>query len=171
MLERRRVSIYLKQEVWTVSLLWYGPFLPSCDATRRSCLLDCQPQVCSISSPSGAQFQRSIDGRPAFERELWEAVDQLRANSKLTASEYAMPVRGLIFLRHAYNRFSPSAVRGLRSGRDQPQSERGLRAHLHGGMWVREGGFITEGLPMSVVQNSEKSAHYFETRFMWGWKG
>jgi type I restriction enzyme M protein len=40
-----------------------------------------------------------------LETELWHAADQLRANSKLTASEYSMPVLGLIFLRHAYNRF------------------------------------------------------------------
>ncbi len=40
-----------------------------------------------------------------LENELWEAADQLRANSKLTASEYSMPVLGLIFLRHADNRF------------------------------------------------------------------
>ena len=40
-----------------------------------------------------------------LEAELWRAADQLRANSKLTASEYSMPVLGLIFLRHANNRF------------------------------------------------------------------
>ncbi|NYH22860.1 type I restriction-modification system subunit M [Paraburkholderia bryophila] len=40
-----------------------------------------------------------------LENKLWEAADQLRANSKLTASEYSMPVLGLIFLRHASNRF------------------------------------------------------------------
>ena len=40
-----------------------------------------------------------------IESSLWRAADQLRANSKLTASEYSMPVLGLIFLRHAYNRF------------------------------------------------------------------
>lgn len=40
-----------------------------------------------------------------LEAELWRAADQLRANSKLTASEYSMPVLGLIFLRHAQNRF------------------------------------------------------------------
>ena len=40
-----------------------------------------------------------------IEDELLEAADQLSANSKLTASEYAMPVLGLIFLRHAFNRF------------------------------------------------------------------
>jgi len=40
-----------------------------------------------------------------IEQRLWEAADQLRANSKLTSTEYSMPVLGLIFLRHAYNRF------------------------------------------------------------------
>ncbi len=40
-----------------------------------------------------------------LENELWEAADQLRANSKLTAAEYSMPVLGMIFLRHADNRF------------------------------------------------------------------
>ncbi|MFS0514828.1 N-6 DNA methylase [Nostoc sp. UIC 10607] len=40
-----------------------------------------------------------------LESSLWEAADQLRANSKLTATEYSMPVLGLIFLRHATNRF------------------------------------------------------------------
>lgn len=45
-----------------------------------------------------------------LEAELWRAADQLRANSKLTASEYSMPVLGLIFLRHAYNRFQKVRV-------------------------------------------------------------
>ena len=40
-----------------------------------------------------------------IEASLWEAADQLRANSKLTSSEYCMPVLGVIFLRHASNRF------------------------------------------------------------------
>ena len=40
-----------------------------------------------------------------LENDLGEAADNLRANSKLTAAEYAMPVLGLIFLRHADNRF------------------------------------------------------------------
>lgn len=40
-----------------------------------------------------------------LERRLWSAADQLRSNSKLTSTEYSMPVLGLIFLRHAYNRF------------------------------------------------------------------
>lgn len=46
-----------------------------------------------------------------LERSLWEAADQLRANSKLNASEYSMPVLGLIFLRHATNRFDAVGAR------------------------------------------------------------
>ncbi|HEL5320803.1 TPA: N-6 DNA methylase [Stenotrophomonas maltophilia] len=41
-----------------------------------------------------------------LEGDLWQSADDLRANSKLTASEYSMPVLGLIFLRHASNRFN-----------------------------------------------------------------
>ena len=40
-----------------------------------------------------------------LEADLWEAADNLRANSKLTSSDYFMPVLGVIFLRHAANRF------------------------------------------------------------------
>ena len=41
----------------------------------------------------------------ALEKRLWEAVDQLRANSGLTAAQYSQPVLGLIFLRFAEARF------------------------------------------------------------------
>ncbi len=40
-----------------------------------------------------------------LEADRWEAADNLRANSKLTSSDYFMPVLGVIFLRHAANRF------------------------------------------------------------------
>jgi len=40
-----------------------------------------------------------------LESDLWEAADNLRANSKQTSSDYFMPVLGVIFLRHAANRF------------------------------------------------------------------
>ncbi len=40
-----------------------------------------------------------------LEDSLWAAADNLRANSKLTSSEYRMPVLGVIFLRHAANRY------------------------------------------------------------------
>lgn len=40
------------------------------------------------------------------EKRLWEAADELRANSKLKSSEYSVPVLGLIFLRYADHKFS-----------------------------------------------------------------
>lgn len=40
-----------------------------------------------------------------LEKQLWEAADQLRANSSLTAQEYSKPVLGLIFLKYADHRF------------------------------------------------------------------
>ena len=40
-----------------------------------------------------------------LEADLWESADLLRAGSKLTSSQYCMPVLALLFLRYAYNRF------------------------------------------------------------------
>lgn len=44
-----------------------------------------------------------------IEARLWDAADELRANSKLRASEYSAPVLGLIFLRFADYRFQAAA--------------------------------------------------------------
>ena len=44
-----------------------------------------------------------------IEKRLWDAADELRANSQLKASEYSVPVLGLIFLRYADHRFAQAA--------------------------------------------------------------
>lgn len=56
-----------------------------------------------------------------LEDRLWSAADELRANSKLRASEYSTPVLGLIFLRYADYRFSKAKeeLEGQSSGRRQ----------------------------------------------------
>jgi type I restriction enzyme M protein len=41
-----------------------------------------------------------------LEKRLWDAADELRANSKLKSSEYSVPVLGLIFLRYADWKFT-----------------------------------------------------------------
>lgn len=41
-----------------------------------------------------------------LEATLWQAADNLRANSDLKSSEYSTPVLGLIFLRFADNKYS-----------------------------------------------------------------
>ena len=47
-----------------------------------------------------AQYSNQIESR------LWDAADELRANSKLKSSEYSVPVLGLIFLRYADHKFA-----------------------------------------------------------------
>jgi type I restriction enzyme M protein len=46
-----------------------------------------------------------LQGIEKFEADLWKIADNLRANSNLASNEYFMPIMGLIFLRHATNRF------------------------------------------------------------------
>jgi type I restriction enzyme M protein len=46
-----------------------------------------------------------LEGLEKFEADLWKIADNLRANSNLASNEYFMPIMGLIFLRHATNRF------------------------------------------------------------------
>lgn len=46
-----------------------------------------------------------------IEKKLWDAADELRANSKLKSSEYSVPVLGLIFLRYAERKFTEAQKR------------------------------------------------------------
>ena len=46
-----------------------------------------------------------LTGIEEFETDLWKLADTLRANSNLASNEYFMPILGLIFLRHATNRY------------------------------------------------------------------
>ena len=46
-----------------------------------------------------------LTGIEQFETDLWKVADNLRANSNLASNEYFMPILGLIFLRHATNRY------------------------------------------------------------------
>jgi len=47
-----------------------------------------------------------VSNNNEIEKRLWEAADELRANSKLKSSEYSTPVLGLIFLRYADHKFT-----------------------------------------------------------------
>ncbi len=46
-----------------------------------------------------------LTGIEKFEADLWKVADNLRANSNLASNEYFLPILGLIFLRHATNRY------------------------------------------------------------------
>jgi type I restriction enzyme M protein len=54
-----------------------------------------------------------------LETRLWDAADELRANSGLKASEYGTPVLGLIFLRFADAKFARRWLERL-PGRPSP---------------------------------------------------
>lgn len=56
-----------------------------------------------------------------LEKRLWDAADELRANSKLSPSEYSVPVLGLIFLRYADKVFTEM---DKQIQADQKQSQR-----------------------------------------------
>ncbi len=67
--------------------------------------------------PTGAQPSKT-DIYTIADR-LWETADELRANSHLKASEYSVPVLGLIFLKFADSRFTEleTELAGKKSGR------------------------------------------------------
>jgi len=56
-----------------------------------------------------------------IEKRLWDAADEMRANSKLKSSEYSIPVLGLIFLRYADQKFAVAQkeLEGKGTGRRQ----------------------------------------------------
>ena len=59
-----------------------------------------------------------------LEKRLWDAADQLRANSGLTSAQYSQPVLGLIFLRFADTRFKAHQAKVEKDGKT---SRRGSR--------------------------------------------
>lgn len=78
-----------------------------------------------------------------LENELWEAADELRANSKLTSQQYCMPVLGLIFLRYAWGRFKRAdselkSERAQREGRAARQPIEPSEYTSKGAMWLPE---------------------------------
>jgi type I restriction enzyme M protein len=63
----------------------------------------------------------AIGNNNQIEKRLWDAADELRANSKLKSSEYSIPVLGLIFLRYADQKFvaAQKELEGKETGRRQ----------------------------------------------------
>jgi type I restriction enzyme M protein len=59
-----------------------------------------------------------------LEKRLWDAADQFRANSSLSAAQYSQPVLGLIFLRFAEVRF---AAQHAKLEKTNASSRRGSR--------------------------------------------
>jgi type I restriction enzyme M protein len=63
----------------------------------------------------------AVGNNNQIEKRLWDAADEMRANSKLKSSEYSIPVLGLIFLRYADQKFAAAQkeLEGKRTERRQ----------------------------------------------------
>jgi type I restriction enzyme M protein len=63
----------------------------------------------------------AVGNNNQIEKRLWDAADEMRANSKLKSSEYSIPVLGLIFLRYADHKFvaAQKDLEGKGTGRRQ----------------------------------------------------
>lgn len=69
-----------------------------------------------------------------LEKRLWDAADELRANTGLTSQEYSRPVLGLIFLRYAEFRFELAKQRMADKASGQTESgEKPKRRRSRGG--------------------------------------
>ena len=71
-----------------------------------------------------------LQGIEKFEADLWKIADNLRANSNLASNEYFMPIMGLIFLRHATNRFyeAKAAIEADQAAGKMPRRGLGITA-------------------------------------------
>jgi len=58
-----------------------------------------------------------------LESDLWNAADQMHANSKFNVAEYRDPMLGIIFLRFAYNRYI-EALNKIQPSLDTPRGKR-----------------------------------------------
>lgn len=68
-----------------------------------------------------------------LEADLWASADVLRANANLNASQYCMPVLGLLFLKYAYGRYKKVEAeilknRPMRNGRTLPITQQDFQA-------------------------------------------
>ncbi|GAJ16563.1 unnamed protein product, partial [marine sediment metagenome] len=54
-------------------------------------------------------------------KRLWEAADQLRANSGLKYSQFARPILGLIFLRYADYKFTRAQKELKKASKAEPE--------------------------------------------------
>ncbi|MGC9394647.1 MAG: N-6 DNA methylase [Anaerolineae bacterium] len=65
-----------------------------------------------------------VSNHTHLENDLWAAADELRANSKLRASDYSLPVLGLIFLKYADHKFTHATEQFEAEAKQRPQGRR-----------------------------------------------
>ena len=85
--------------------------------------------------------QMPLDNIEKLEDSLRAAADNLRANANVPSSEYCMPVLGIIFLRHATNRYDAAS---LQINEDQVGGRMPKRARVKGDFLKRRALMLPE---------------------------
>ncbi len=88
-----------------------------------------------------APYQKDSDN-DTLERRLWDAADQLRANSGLNSNQYSQPALGLIFLRFADARIEAKRavlVKQGGSGRRGSRVDDPIAYHAEGVLFLTTG--------------------------------
>lgn len=84
-----------------------------------------------------------------LEKRLWDAADELRANSGLTAQEYSRPVLGLIFLRYAEYRFEMAKERiAANQGSRKRGGDIKTAIQAEGAMYIPDGALYSKLLEL-----------------------
>ena len=91
-----------------------------------------------------------------LEKRLWDAADELRANSKLKSSEYSVPVLGLIFLRFADWKFA-KAEQELKSKGSGRKGITKADYHAKGVMYLPEAARFSNLLDLPEGEDIGKS--------------
>ncbi|HEY1082702.1 MAG TPA: class I SAM-dependent DNA methyltransferase [Prosthecobacter sp.] len=97
-----------------------------------------------------------------LEKRLWAAADQLRANSGLTAQQYAQPVLGLIFLRFAEVRFAKQRAeleKASASSRRGSRVEEPAAYHAAGVLYLTSGARFDHLLSLPEGVNAGKAVN------------
>lgn len=79
--------------------------------------------------------QKELFNNKEMEKRLWEAADELRANSKLKSGDFAIPVLGLIFLRFADHKFTIAEAELRNSSSDRREISK-VDYHAKGAIYL-----------------------------------
>lgn len=95
-------------------------------------------------------------GLEQFEADLWKIADDLRANTGLASNEYFMPIMGLLFLRHASNRYY-EALEAIEA--DKAAGKMPNRPLVDADFHRRRAMFLPEAARFDVLMAMPKDGH------------
>ena len=89
------------------------------------------PEICLQEPDKNRELKKLFD-------RLWEAADELRANSKLRSTQYSTPVLGILFLRYAYHKFEEATKKLEKKYADRDRPIRKLDYQAEGAIYLTE---------------------------------